>query len=239
MPQINCPPPWPKPPLIRYGPKSIEYKRAGADLMVVDAAQGFDQDDEKTLAIVRGARATFLAHGFDGASMDQIALAAGVSKRTVYNRFNSKEELFGATIEETCRNLLPVDVAEIEASLAPDEFILQLSRQFVEGILQPEALALRRIAAFEAGRTPEIGRSYLRHGPEWMVNQCTPIMERLAEKGTFKIDDTQAALWRLGALITEPLHSQLLLGAAPENLTDAIDHQVRSGVAAFLTLHAP
>ncbi len=216
-----------------------EISRLGRHFMVADAAQGFDRGDEKTYAIVRGARETFLAHGFDGASMDQIALAAGVSKRTVYNRFKSKEELFGATIEETCRHLLPVNVAEIEASLEPAEFILQLSRQFVEGILKPEALALRRIAAFEAGRAPEIGRSYLRHGPEWMVNQCTPIMERLARKGAFKIEDPQAALWRLGALITEPLHSQLLLGAAPENLTDAIDHQVRSGVAAFLILHTP
>ena len=207
--------------------------------MVADAMQGVEPVDEKTNAIVQGARTTFLALGYDGASMDQIALAAGVSKRTVYNRFRSKEELFGATIEETCRNLLPVNVAEIEASLPPDELILQLSHQFVEGVLQPEALALRRIAAFEAGRAPEIGRSYLRHGPEWMVDQYAPILERLSAKGALKIDDPRDALWLLGVLITEPLHTQLLLGASPQDLKDAIDHQVQSGVTAFLVLHAP
>ncbi|MEM9619482.1 MAG: TetR/AcrR family transcriptional regulator [Pseudomonadota bacterium] len=207
--------------------------------MMADATQSFAPIDEKTDAIVQGARTTFLSLGYDGASMDQIALTAGVSKRTVYNRFRSKEELFGAAIEETCRNLLPVNVEEIEASLPPEEFILQLSRQFVEGILQPEALALRRIASFEAGRTPEIGRCYLKHGPEWMVEQCAPIIERLSARGALKADDPRAALWRLGALITEPLHTQLLLGASSPDLKKAIDDQVKNGVAAFFTLHAP
>jgi len=207
--------------------------------MTVEIIDRTTPPDEKAEAIVRAARTTFLSLGYDSASMDQIALTAGVSKRTVYNRFRSKEELFGATIEETCRNLLPFNVEEIEASLPPEEFILQLSRQFVEGILQPEALALRRIATFEAGRSPQIGQLYLEHGPQWMVDQCAPIIERIATKGALNITDPRAALWRLGALITEPLHAQLLLGASIPNLSSAIDDQVKSGVEAFFVLHAP
>ena len=56
----------------------------------------------------------------------------------------------------------------------------------MRGILQPEALSLRRIAAFEAERTPAIGQAFLEHGPKWMVDQYAPIMERLAEKGVFR-----------------------------------------------------
>ncbi|GJL94349.1 MAG: hypothetical protein DHS20C05_07540 [Hyphococcus sp.] len=193
--------------------------------------------DKKADAIVRAARKTFLARGFDAASMDQIALTAGVSKRTVYNRFRSKEELFGAAIEETCRNLLPVNIDAIEASLPVQEFIRQLARQVMEGFLHPEALSLRRIAAFEAERTPEMGKSYLAHGPDWMIEHCTPIIKRLAEKGALKIDDPVAALWRLGALITEPLYTRVLMGDIPDNLEQAIDDQVNQGVAAFMTLY--
>lgn len=207
--------------------------------MAVEIMDPTTSPDEKAEAIVKAARTTFLSLGYDSASMDQIALTAGVSKRTVYNRFRSKEELFGATIEETCRNLLPFNVEEIEASLPPEEFILQLSRQFVEGILQPEALALRRIATFEAGRSPQIGQLYLEHGPQWMVDQCAPIIERITAKGVLNIKDPRAALWRLGALITEPLHTQLLLGASIPDLSSAIDDQVKSGVEAFFVLHAP
>lgn len=205
--------------------------------MKAQAAQTNAPIDIKADAIVKAARTTFLARGFDAASMDQIALTAGVSKRTVYNRFRSKEELFGAAIEETCRNLVPVNVDEIEASLPPEDLIRQLSRQVVEGLMHPEALALRRIAAFEAGRTPEIGRSYLEHGPKWMVEHCTPILERVAAKGFLKFDDPREALWRLGALITEPLYTFLLMGAEPDDLQQALDEQVNKGVEAFLKIY--
>ncbi len=193
--------------------------------------------DEKTEAIVQAARKTFLARGFDAASMDQIALRASVSKRTVYNRFRSKEELFGAAIEQTCRNLVPVNIDDIEASLPPEEFIRQLSRQFLEGILEPEALSLRRIAAFEAERTPAIGRFYLAHGPQWMVEQCAPIVERLAARGFLKVDDAKRALWQLGALLMEPIYTRVLMGETPDDLAAAIDEQIDSGVAAFLKLY--
>lgn len=195
-------------------------------------------DDQKTAAIIDAARKTFLARGFDAASMDQIALSAGVSKRTVYNRFRSKEELFGAAIEETCRHLLPVDTGDIEASLPPREFIMALSRQVVAGVLAPEALSLRRIAAFEAERTPSIGRNYLQHGPQWLVDQCTPILERIVAKGVLNIDDPEAAIWRLGTLITEPLHTRMLLGDAPDDLDAAIEKQVVSGVDIFFKIYA-
>jgi TetR/AcrR family transcriptional regulator of autoinduction and epiphytic fitness len=48
----------------------------------------------KRQAILEGAIKVFTEQGFEAASMDAIAEAAGVSKRTVYNHFQSKEALF-------------------------------------------------------------------------------------------------------------------------------------------------
>jgi len=205
--------------------------------MTAGAATASIVMDEKTHAIVNAARTTFLARGFDAASMDQIALVAGVSKRTVYNRFRSKEELFGAAIEETCKNLVPVNVDDIEASLPPEDFIRELSRQFLKGILAPDAVSLRRIAAFEAERTPAIGRAYLEHGPQWMVDHFAPILKRQARRGVFNIEDAEAALWQLGSLLMEPLYTRVLLGAAPDNLEVAIETQIDNGVTAFFRLY--
>ncbi|MEZ5894229.1 MAG: TetR/AcrR family transcriptional regulator [Parvularculaceae bacterium] len=196
--------------------------------------------DEKTEAIVNAACETFLAKGFDGASMDQIALTAGVSKRTVYNRFRSKEELFSAAITLVCKNLLPVNVAEIETSSDPEEFLRMVGRQFLKGVLRPEALALRRIAAYEAGRgTPAIGRAYLDHGPVSMVHQCAPILKRLAARGVYRVDNPEDAIWQLGSLLSEPLYTQVILGDMPADLDAAIDHQVERGVKAFAKIYAP
>ncbi|WDI32421.1 TetR/AcrR family transcriptional regulator [Hyphococcus flavus] len=200
-------------------------------------AQSEDELDEKTQAIVAAARKTFLSLGFDAASMDQIALTAGVSKRTVYNRFSSKEELFGAAIMETCKNLLPVNVDDIEASLPPEEVVRKLATQFLQGILEPEALSLRRIAAFEAERKPEIGKAYLEHGSYWMAKQCAPILARLAARGAYRIEDAEQAIWQLGALLTEPLHTQALMGDAPDDLSAAIDAQVNQAVTTFKKIY--
>ena len=54
--------------------------------------------DLKRKAIITAAAAEFRANGFEATSMDRIAAVAEVSKRTVYNHFPSKEELFAETI---------------------------------------------------------------------------------------------------------------------------------------------
>ena len=194
--------------------------------------------DAKVASIVDAAQRIFLARGYEGASMDAIALEANVSKRTVYNRFSSKEDLFAATIEEVCRRILPVNVEDIEASLAPRDFVENMARVFVRGILSPEAIALRRIATFEAMRAPAIGAAYLEHGPEFMVGMYAPILERNAERLGIEIGDAVYATWRLGALITEPLYTRVLLGAAPKSLDKAIDAQIASGLDAFWKIYA-
>jgi len=193
--------------------------------------------DAKEAAIIAAARATFLAHGYDGASMDQIALAAGVSKRTVYNRFRSKEELFAAAIEDTCRQILPVDIAAIEASMPAEAFVNEMAHTFLNGVLEPEALALRRIAAFEAGRNPSLGQTYLAHGPAYMAASFAPALERIAKREGFVIEDVETAIYQLGALISEPLYTEMLLGARPADLKKAIDDQIAAGIKAFWRIY--
>ena len=61
-----------------------------------------DEDSAKRRQIIEGARAVFLAQGFDAASMNDIARAAGVSKGTLYVYFDNKEQLFEAIVEEEC-----------------------------------------------------------------------------------------------------------------------------------------
>src|SRR3569833_2638363 len=72
-----------------------------ADLIDAPAPQAED-DSAKRRQIVEGARAVFLANGFDAASMADIAKAAGVSKGTLYVYFKDKDELFSAIVQGFC-----------------------------------------------------------------------------------------------------------------------------------------
>ena len=58
-----------------------------------------DEDSSKRRQILDGARRVFMDLGFDGASMNEIARAAGVSKGTLYVYFADKNRLFEAIVE--------------------------------------------------------------------------------------------------------------------------------------------
>ena len=75
-----------------------------SETATLERASAAPADDEsaKRRQIVDGARAVFLAQGFDAASMNDIARAAGVSKGTLYVYFKNKEELFEAIVEQEC-----------------------------------------------------------------------------------------------------------------------------------------
>ncbi|WP_291737881.1 TetR/AcrR family transcriptional regulator, partial [Leisingera sp. F5] len=70
---------------------------------VLRTGRKFDQ-------VLAGAREVFLADGFEGASVDNIAKAAGVSKATLYSYFPDKRVLFMEVVRSVC-------VQQSEASL--------------------------------------------------------------------------------------------------------------------------
>lgn len=62
--------------------------------------QAQEASRERLLAAAADA---FARRGIDGANINEISLAAGLGKGTVYNYFASKVVLFAAVVEEACR----------------------------------------------------------------------------------------------------------------------------------------
>jgi AcrR family transcriptional regulator len=60
---------------------------------------------ERRAAILRAARTAFARHGFHGASTNVIAVAAGCSEPMLYRHFDSKHDLFAATLEDATNEL--------------------------------------------------------------------------------------------------------------------------------------
>jgi TetR/AcrR family transcriptional regulator of autoinduction and epiphytic fitness len=111
--------------------------------------------DRKREAIVAAAIAEFLEHGFQGTSMDRIAAAAEVSKRTVYNHFPSKDELFAAILMQLwqCASQLP-SVA-YSAGRPLREQLLELMGHKLQLINDASFLSLVRVAVAEMMHAPE------------------------------------------------------------------------------------
>jgi TetR/AcrR family transcriptional regulator of autoinduction and epiphytic fitness len=111
--------------------------------------------DRKREAIIQAAIAEFRANGFDITSMDKIAATAGVSKRTVYNHFPSKEELFAEILNQLWTRV----TAEQEMSYHPEQPLREQMRVMLMAKLKmmgdENLLDLARVAIAATIHSPE------------------------------------------------------------------------------------
>lgn len=113
----------------------------------------------KRAAIVGAARAAFLEAGYAEASVNRIAADAGVSIKTLYRHFESKDELFSAVMQAVC--------AESAGTGAPGWYeeppaiaLPHAGAEYLRHALSREQLALYRVVTRDADRFPELGRRY-------------------------------------------------------------------------------
>jgi TetR/AcrR family transcriptional regulator, mexJK operon transcriptional repressor len=119
---------------------------------------------DKQAAILEAATRVFLREGYEGASVDTIAAEAGVSKRTVYNHFGDKRELFLATMERV-RARSEIDAALDLSLFSPGgdlrENVIAFGEGLLRGFLKPECSAFRRVLIAELSRHPELKKANL------------------------------------------------------------------------------
>src|SRR6201993_5615243 len=111
-------------------------------------------------AIVEAAERLFLERGFGAVSMDDLAAAAGVARRTLYNQFASKEEIF--------REMLLRVSAQLETALPPgietqgdvEEVLRLVARMILELHQHPEYLGFLRMVVADSRQFPWIAEEF-------------------------------------------------------------------------------
>src|SRR4029453_12067063 len=114
-------------------------------------------DSAKRSQIIDGARQVFLAQGFDGASMGEIARTAGVSKGTLYVYFASKEDLFQVVAYDECLAQAEQVFALDHADHDVEAVLTRLGTAFVKFLCQPERMAPVRTIMSISERMPDVG----------------------------------------------------------------------------------
>ena len=195
------------------------------------------EDSAKRRQIMDGARKVFMADGFDGASMNDIARAAGVSKGTLYVYFDSKDELFAALIREEKRAQ-----AEQVCELAPNETDLRsaLNRfgvSLLNLVLRPESIAHLRIVLAVGAKFPSIGQAFYEAGPKFGRSKLARFFAAQVAEGKLDIDDTARAALYFCEMCKAPYLLEAILGVGTCPSRDEIDHHVAKAVDAFLRLY--
>ena len=111
--------------------------------------------------VLAGARQVFLADGFEGASVDDIARAAGVSKATLYSYFPDKRLLFMEVARLECDQMADRIMQGIDGDLPLREMLLRTARNLTSFLLSDFSQAVFRVCVAERDRFPELGQRLL------------------------------------------------------------------------------
>jgi TetR/AcrR family transcriptional regulator, mexJK operon transcriptional repressor len=198
------------------------------------------RSDKKRRAIMEAATAAFLRNGYLGTSMDEIAALAGVSKQTVYKQFADKESLFTeivlGTIDQVGEPFFGGIVALDETEDLEGD-LRELAGQLIGVVRDPRLLQLRRLVIAEAGRFPELGRTYYERGPGRSTETLASGLQHLAERGLLRLDDAELAAQHFNWLVLSiPLNRAMFSGDldfSAGELERYADEAVRVFLAAY------
>jgi len=181
--------------------------------------------DRKRESIIQAAITEFRANGFEITSMDKIAATAGVSKRTVYNHFPSKEELFAEILNQLWARIS----AEQSVVYNRDQPLREQLRQMLQAKVQLMAdenfLTLARVAIAATIHSPERAQNMIERMGEREEGLTVWIRAAQADGRLKPVDPEFAAQQVQGLLKTFAFWPQMSMGRA------ALDVDMQNSVA--------
>jgi AcrR family transcriptional regulator len=136
----------------------------------------------------------FLDRGYEGATVDLIAAAAGASKRTLYAHYGDKTALFKAAVERAIE--LYASEAEKQMVIKSDdleETLIALGRMRLAHVISPVGMRLQRILNAEAYRFPEIFTWAIERGSRPMNQLLADVLRRHGAAGRVEVENPERA----------------------------------------------
>jgi len=196
-----------------------------------------DEHSSKRRQILDGARKVFMDLGFDGASMGEIARAAGVSKGTLYVYFADKCALFEAMVEEETV-VQGATAFDFDANSAIPANLAGFGEAYIALVCRPGGGSAIRTVMAIAERMPEVGRRYYDRVLEGTINRLAAYLEAQVAANELAIDDCQLAASQFLLLCQASLFLPFIFQAAPPPSPERIDEVVDSAVRMFLAAYA-
>lgn len=189
--------------------------------------------------ILEGAGEVFAAEGFGGASVDEIARRAGISKATMYRYFPDKAAIFNAYVRRELvrqtEHLLAIDLDHGTLQQA----LTQVARGYIAFKLSSFARSIYRIAVSESERFPEIGQAFFESGPDEARRRLAPVLAAAMARGELAEGDPDVAAFQFFELCKAKLFYRSLFCRECDASDAAIHSQAELATRIFLKAYAP
>jgi AcrR family transcriptional regulator len=189
--------------------------------------------------ILDAAGRVFLEHGFQGASVDEIAEAASAGKPTIYARFPNKQALFSAVVERLVRQNTSHYALSCTGN-SIEERLDGLAAIILTRVLAPEIIGLIRVAVAEARRFPDLATSVSCMGQQRQIEAVANVFGELAATDAigaspaFAPDQLMETARRFLDPVVLPMLMRALFGEDLAALRTEIEPHAARAVAFFL-----
>lgn len=214
---------------------AVSRTRAGLE---TQGRLGAGENPAKRDQILDGAKQVFAANGYDGASMNDITRAAGVSKGTIYVYFNNKEELFAALIQRERERVFNAVGSILEDSKPLEEVLFSFGMMFARHMTNLNTVRSLRMVLGVIDDMPEVANMFLNCGPTKGAHQLKDYLARRAEKGELVLEDSLLAARQFAELCTAGLFKSCLFNERSQPGDDEIERTVRSAIRVFMKAYA-
>jgi AcrR family transcriptional regulator len=142
-----------------------------------------DCEGEVEERILKAARKIFLERGFEGASIDEIALAARAGKPTIYARFGDKRALFSAVVTNDVISRITQFSREVPTGGTIEERLTRVGITLLHWVLEDERMGLMRLAISEATRFPDLASTVSRTARRLSTEVAARLLGEMAQSG--------------------------------------------------------
>lgn len=184
--------------------------------------------------VIAGARAVFMREGFEGASVDEIARDAGVSKATLYSYFPDKQHLFLEVLKQECAAQSEVDVLFKQTGLTVEEKLFVICKKLITFFLSDFGQEVFRVCVGEAQRFPELGQTFYESGPKTWGEKIAGFLSSEKARAVLDIEDVYLAADQLAQLCRADLLLKVMFGVETNPTVADIDHIADEAVKTFL-----
>lgn len=201
---------------------------------MTDTPQAHETAVPASRQAIMDATVAFLLHKpFEQVSMAAIADAAGVSRRTIFNQFATKDALFHEALKQVWGRIPMAGITEGEAALAdPRATLARVGSAITEFWLRPDAIDIARMVIRESARHPELATHFVSLGKRPVTAALVGFLDRLHRAGRMEIPDPDLAAKQFIGMINEPLVFLGILGQpeghTPKHAAYVVDEAVKT-----------
>jgi AcrR family transcriptional regulator len=185
--------------------------------------------------LLGGATELFLTQGYGATSIEAVCKHAGISKRTFYDRYADKAELFAAVMKRLIEHMRPKGKVHLFDGGTLEEILHRLAQIMLRAALSKDGLAAQRVILSEAARFPELALIVEKQGTrQEAVDRIAALLEKEAQADRIAVKDASfAAEQFLQMIVSVPQRRAMGLGHPMS--TEEIEAWGRESVEFFLS----